>query len=488
MKKIFLCAFLFVMGMGLLLAQQPKINFTADHDLLMKKIAEHPEVLEQLDAYEQNIQAEIQAAKKGLANTAKGTTTDTLLNGLHVIPVVFHIIHNNGPENISDEQIMSSLTLLNIDYSMRNADTVSGVNTYAGFCSRRANPKIEFRLARLDPDGNPTSGIVRHEASNANAITYTDMPQYAWDASKYLNVFSVGGITVQGMGADQGTIIGMSLFPPTNPLTAMFTTDPNCDGVLIRHDAIGNVGTAENLTGYELNAQNRSFTHELGHYFNLYHPFQNLNENMDMNDMNDLMDFYMQQMSGTGCDTVSYMGRPLYGDYVDDTPPVTAATQNSDFNCFEVGSVNTCTNDVPGYGDEPDMIENYMDYQWGFCANMFTLGQLERINVTLNGYRRNLWSYENLVATGVLDYNDIAEMTMEQGFELYPNPTEDILNIKAKNVNNTQEVDVHIFDISGKLLQQLRFTGETLRVNISDYPSGIYFLKAGSETLKFIKK
>jgi PKD repeat protein len=51
------------------------------------------------------------------------------------------------------------------------------------------------------------------------------------------------------------------------------------------------------------------------------------------------------------------------------------------------------------------MIENYMDYQWGYCTNIFTLGQYQRIDGALNGYRRNLWSSENLLATGVLEDN-----------------------------------------------------------------------------------
>ena len=51
------------------------------------------------------------------------------------------------------------------------------------------------------------------------------------------------------------------------------------------------------------------------------------------------------------------------------------------------------------------MVENYMDYQWGYCTNIFTTGQKVRIDATLNGDRRKLWSFENLVATGVLDTN-----------------------------------------------------------------------------------
>ena len=38
------------------------------------------------------------------------------------IPVVFHIIHNNGPENISDEQVEDAVRVLNDDFNKLNDD------------------------------------------------------------------------------------------------------------------------------------------------------------------------------------------------------------------------------------------------------------------------------------------------------------------------------------------------------------------------------
>jgi PKD repeat protein len=88
------------------------------------------------------------------------------------------------------------------------------------------------------------------------------------------------------------------------------------------------------------------------------------------------------------------------GDEVADTPPVQTASQNISISCFVPGSRNTCTNDSP---DKPDMIENYMDYQWGYCTNLFSQGQLARINASMQADRKKLWSKENLILTGVLD-------------------------------------------------------------------------------------
>src|SRR5690554_2347838 len=40
---------------------------------------------------------------------------------LYTIPVVFHIIHQGGPENISDEQVLNALQHMNDDYQKLNA-------------------------------------------------------------------------------------------------------------------------------------------------------------------------------------------------------------------------------------------------------------------------------------------------------------------------------------------------------------------------------
>ena len=55
------------------------------------------------------------AMKKG--SSSKGT--------VFRIPVVFHVLHNQGIENISDEQIINAVAILNRDYRKQNADTAT---------------------------------------------------------------------------------------------------------------------------------------------------------------------------------------------------------------------------------------------------------------------------------------------------------------------------------------------------------------------------
>src|SRR3569832_973635 len=49
---------------------------------------------------------------------------------VYVIPVVFHILHDFGPENVSDAEIRNAVALMNIDYRKLNADTVDITPTF----------------------------------------------------------------------------------------------------------------------------------------------------------------------------------------------------------------------------------------------------------------------------------------------------------------------------------------------------------------------
>lgn len=267
-------------------------------------------------------------AKKNVKNQSSTTAQ-------YVIPVVVHIIHNGGIENISDAQILSQIQILNEDFRKiagTNGDG-AGVDT-----------KIEFHLAQITPSGRCTNGIVRIKSLLTNHQTYQrsllkDLS--FWNPDKYLNIYVVNSIN--------SGILGYASFP-SGPADA--------DGVVVRDDAFGNIGTVQ--AGSNLG---RTLTHEIAHWFGLYHTFQD----------------------GCGVDTCTD------GDKVCDTPPV--ASPN--YGC--PSSVNSCSNDVPNLADQ---IQNYADYTDDACKSMFTAGQRDRMEATLNTVRTNIWSYSNLIATG----------------------------------------------------------------------------------------
>jgi len=170
---------------------------------------------------------------------------------MFIIPVVFHILHEYGPENITDDQVFDAVRVMNLDYRKENADTTQ---TVAQFQSIAADAEIEFRLANIDKDGNCTNGIdriVTPKTFNADDGSKLNI----WDRTKYLNIWVAHSLANSGAAA-------YALYPSNNTTTV--------DGVLSRYDYVGSIGTSNPTNS-------RTLTHECGHSLNLLHPWGNSN-------------------------------------------------------------------------------------------------------------------------------------------------------------------------------------------------------------------
>jgi PKD repeat protein len=291
-------------------------------------------------------------------NTARGSEP-------LIIPVVFHVVHFGGPENISAEQIASQIDVLNEDFSASNP-ALGSVNS--AFTNIIGNVGFEFRLAKKDPEGNCTNGIVRVLDSgtlNANDGVKSIAP--GWPRDKYLNVWVVRSI--ESFSGLAGTILGYATFPQSvNSTETAFL-----DGIVIRSDRTGRIGTAANNDPSTL-------SHEVGHWANLCHTW--------------------------GCATQNGLASNCnVDDEVEDTPNT-------------VGYQDIC----PPNGtscESLDNVHNFMDYS--SCAVMFTAGQSQRMNSSMNSFvaqRNSLWTQANLEATGVLD----ADVICVADFEVLSEP------------------------------------------------------------------
>lgn len=266
---------------------------------------------------------------------------------VYYIPVVFHVLHNGGSENISDEQILDALSILNRDYRLQNTDAA---NVNAAFTGLPDDVEIEFRLATIAPNGTCFSGITRtqnaisNDGSNGNAqvsaiIAGNDVYNGQFPGDEYLNIFICGDI---------GGAAGYT-YKPSN-----FIGTSMANGIWVLHNYVGSIGTSSTYTS-------RTLTHEVGHWLNLDHTWGGNNN----------------PGNSSSCSS---------DDGVSDTPNtigVTSCNQN-EASCGPLANV-----------------ENYMDYS--YCSKMFTPGQVTRMRnaITSNvANRDNLITTSNLTAVG----------------------------------------------------------------------------------------
>ena len=91
------------------------------------------------------VQSMSEGARQLEAETRHAEQYGLMRDELIIIPIVFHVIHNNGEENISDEQIHNAVEILNRDYAALNPDIDQVIEEFADIT---ANIEIEFRLAK----------------------------------------------------------------------------------------------------------------------------------------------------------------------------------------------------------------------------------------------------------------------------------------------------------------------------------------------------
>src|SRR5262245_35164601 len=77
---------------------------------------ENPAAKASYDAGQKTLQESFQEYAKG---KAAGRTAATV----YTVPVVFHILHQGGPENVSDQVCINALKQVNEDFARMGADT-----------------------------------------------------------------------------------------------------------------------------------------------------------------------------------------------------------------------------------------------------------------------------------------------------------------------------------------------------------------------------
>jgi len=247
-----------------------------------------------------------------------------------IIPVAVHFPEANESDRDCLEALaQNQVDILNADYTATNADFAQWNSAMAFYPSTNAgSANIEFCIAvsnhpvGLDPElleGNP-----------AITIGYNFGGGSAQDSNwaGYMN------FVVRNIGA-----LGFSPKPGSIAAGQAVTMDNNAFG--------SGAGCGSGASGVNPSAPynlGRTVTHELGHFYNLNHPWG---------------------PAGPGCS-------------VDDGLADTPNTGQETYGCPSAGSLAACT------AGQNILSMNYMDYVNDACMYMFTEDQVALMNVYLN--------------------------------------------------------------------------------------------------------
>lgn len=382
--------------------------------------------LEQLKKRNPLIVEQLQKNENAL-NALQSINKPALTTTIRIVPVVVHLIWHEPEENLCDAIIESQIEVLNEDYSRLNSDTV---NTPEVFKASAGVSQIKFVLANRDPNGNVTTGIVRSYSDSVSFLFGNEMKfdslggQNAWDADRYMNIWVCNL---------NGSVLGYATLPGT--------ANAGEDGLVIASKAFGRF-SYDPAGKYNLG---RTTTHEAGHWLNLYHTWGD---------------------DGGGCSGT---------DYVMDTPN----QDNYTFGCPDFPE-KSC-----GNGPDGNMFMNYMDYTDDKCMNLFTTGQVTRMEYALDSLRTSILSSNGYFPdSNASTFNQLVDVLV------VPNPFQTSFDIKVR-LKKKSDLDIDVFDIMGKLLFETKFNdccSHIFHVEMQNFNQGLYIARIKTENETVITK
>lgn len=207
------------------------------------------------------------------------------------------------------------------------------------------------------------------------------------------------------------------------------------DGVVIQYTAFGTLGTAAAPFN-----KGRTTTHEVGHWLGLRHPWGD---------------------AECGDDGIA------------DTPP----QETSNSNCASFPHLSSCS--INSYGD---MFMDFMDFTDDACMNMFTQGQknemrgLFALGNSRNSFLNSSVCDSSLAQGGPLP-SDTTTSKNNITILVYPNPFSNQVTISCNNEAGINGKTVKLYDVTGKLFIVQIINAQKTTINVSNLPSGMYFLK-----------
>lgn len=275
------------------------------------------------------------------------------------IPVVVHIVLPN-PYIVTDADVGAQIDRLNLDFSGLNPDSTNA----SGFYGVRGHSNIRFTLARRTPAGQLTNGIERRSSNTGSDVDKMQDPiKYAsmgglnaWNPADYMNIWVGRDITGQGI---LGYADNIGPGAGTN------------DGVVLNIEAFGSSAC---YTKAPYN-KGRTATHEVGHFFGLYHIWGDDSDGCTGDDFDQL-----PVSTSTTLPTGLFNPAGQANGTLDigDTPN----QGNASGNCLTGVQTDGCSAVAPG-----KMYQNHMDYTYDACLTLFTKKQVARMEWILDNAR-----------------------------------------------------------------------------------------------------
>lgn len=459
MNKIFAIALLAV-GMFLGAANVQAQDRICGNELLMQETMSDPVSKAGMEAYFEQYDAENKLiAEQNTRSASKGTATEYVKV---TIPVVFHIVLTQaqidqlGGTSGIITRINTQLDAVNEDFSAKNAD-LSDVP--AAFKPLIGKANIEFSLAKRDPQGKAKWGIV-YEIKDPSFTGFNSNDSYQsikrkslggsdpWDNTKYLNIW-VTLITPGGSG--QGQVLGYAY---NNVYAQQVYNNANFGGVVMHYLALGRRTSIMQAFYTQDTDKGRTLTHELGHYFNLWHIW--------------------------GKSTQSGQKSCTDDDGIQDTPE----QEQSNTQCPS-GFQPNCAS-APHVGGE--MYMNYMDYSGDHCTIMFSQGQVDRMR-TETSVGGQVWSLtQNPQLT--LWPTDLPAVEFNNKAEIGPNPSSGKFNIYFYDKYDRLD-NIIVTNFYGQVVKQITVTDQqqlNYNIDITGVAAGMYMVQLHFENGTITKK
>ena len=140
-----------------------------------------------------------------------------------------------------------------------------------------------------------------------------------------------------------------------------------------------------------------------------------------------------------------------------------------------------------GHSYDGSVLETWIEgigSDWGITNSMTWMydGATEYlICMTVND--EILYSYNasgNCWRQGYIGIDDIDK----EDFLIYPNPAREYTYI---DFGGSMSGEMEIYGIAGMLVAKLEYNGEALRLDLTDLQPGVYFVRLGNATMKFVK-